>query len=31
VTAMAVYWYLIAFSWIVFYAIVFISPRFRFV
>lgn len=31
VTAMAVYWYLIAFSWIAFYAIVFISPRFRFV
>jgi cytochrome c oxidase subunit I+III len=31
VTAMAMYWYLIAFSWIAFYAIVFISPRFRFV
>ena len=31
VTAMAAYWYLIAFSWIAFYAIVFISPRFRFV
>lgn len=31
VTAMATYWYLIAFSWIAFYAIVFISPRFRFV
>jgi cytochrome c oxidase subunit I+III len=31
VTAMAVYWYLIAFSWILFYVIVFISPRFRFV
>jgi cytochrome c oxidase subunit III len=31
VTAMAVYWYLIAFSWAAFYAIVFISPRFRFV
>lgn len=31
VTAMAAYWYLIAFSWLVFYAIVFISPRFRFV
>lgn len=29
VTAMAVYWYLIAFSWLAFYAIVFISPRFR--
>ena len=29
VTAMAVYWYLIAFSWIAFYGIVFISPRFR--
>ncbi|HEY3746198.1 MAG TPA: hypothetical protein VGL17_08160 [Gemmatimonadaceae bacterium] len=31
VTAMAAYWYLIVFSWIAFYAIVFISPRFRFV
>jgi cytochrome c oxidase subunit 3 len=31
VNAMAAYWYLIAFSWIAFYAIVFISPRFRFV
>ena len=29
VAAMAVYWYLIAFSWLAFYAIVFISPRFR--
>ncbi len=29
VTAMAVYWYLIAISWIAFYGIVFISPRFR--
>jgi cytochrome c oxidase subunit I+III len=29
VTAMAVYWYLIAFSWLAFYAIVFISPRFK--
>jgi cytochrome c oxidase subunit I+III len=31
VAAMAAYWYLVAFSWIAFYAIVFISPRFRFV
>jgi cytochrome c oxidase subunit 3 len=31
VTAMAAYWYLVVFSWIAFYAIVFISPRFRFV
>jgi hypothetical protein len=31
VTAMAAYWYLIAISWMAFYAIVFISPRFRFV
>ena len=31
VVAMAAYWYLIAFSWLAFYAIVFISPRFRFV
>lgn len=31
VAAMAAYWYLIASSWIAFYAIVFISPRFRFV
>jgi cytochrome c oxidase subunit III len=31
VGAMAAYWYLIAFSWVAFYAIVFISPRFRFV
>jgi cytochrome c oxidase subunit 3 len=29
VAAMAVYWYLIVFSWIAFYAIVFISPRFK--
>jgi cytochrome c oxidase subunit I+III len=29
VSAMAVYWYLIAISWIAFYGIVFISPRFR--
>jgi cytochrome c oxidase subunit 3 len=29
VTAMAVYWYLIAFSWLAFYGIVFISPRFK--
>jgi cytochrome c oxidase subunit III len=29
VTAMAAYWYLIAFSWLAFYAIVFISPRFK--
>jgi cytochrome c oxidase subunit I+III len=29
VTAMAVYWYLIVFSWLAFFAIVFISPRFR--
>jgi cytochrome c oxidase subunit I+III len=31
VTAMAAYWYLIVFSWMAFYAIVFISPRLRFV
>ena len=31
VTAMAVYWYAIAISWILLYAIVFISPRFKFV
>jgi len=31
VGAMAAYWYLIALSWIALYAIVFISPRFRFV
>jgi cytochrome c oxidase subunit III len=29
VTAMTAYWYLIVFSWIAFYGIVFISPRFR--
>lgn len=29
VTAITTYWYLIVFSWLAFYAIVFISPRFR--
>lgn len=29
VTAVAVYWYLIAFSWLALYGVVFISPRFK--
>jgi cytochrome c oxidase subunit III len=29
VTAIAVYWYLIAFSWLALYGMVFISPRFK--